>query len=149
MQTKTYKKVYLACEKVHNYAEEPVNIASPQEVADYVRNQLGDRISINEFFYAMFFDTARNLISYSLVSIGGATATVVEPKFICKMALDCLAQSVIVAHNHPSGNLKTSHSDKNLTSKLKKALDYFGINLEDHVIVTEDGYTSMNEIGEL
>jgi DNA repair protein RadC len=149
MQTKTYKKVYLACEKVHNYEEEPISFTNPSDVADYVRRQIGDRIGVNEFFYAMFFDAKRHIISYSLISIGGTTATVVEPKIVCKMALDCLAESVIVSHNHPSGNLSVSASDVNLTSKLKKGLSYFNIDLSDHIIVTEDGYYSMNAEGEL
>lgn len=149
MQTKTYKKVYLACEKVHSYEKEPPSLTNPSEVADYVREQIGDRIRINEFFYALFFDTQRKIISYSLISIGGTAATVVEPKIVCKMALDCLAHSVIISHNHPSGALKVSASDKKITSKLKLGLSYFDIELSDHLIVTEDSYYSMNAEGEL
>ena len=82
MKTKTYKKVYLACEKVHNYEEEHISFTNPSDVADYVRKQIGDRIRVNEFFYAMFFDVKRHIISYSLISIGGTTATIVEPKIV-------------------------------------------------------------------
>jgi DNA repair protein RadC len=86
---------------------------------------------------------------YAKISQGGITGTVVDPRLVAKYAVESLAVGVILAHNHPSGNLKPSTPDKVLTDKVKEGLKYLDIKLLDHIILTNDGYYSMMEEGDL
>jgi DNA repair protein RadC len=79
------------------------------------------------------------------VSKGGISGTVVDPRLIYKWALDHLASAIIVAHNHPSGQLKPSASDIKLTGKLKKAGELLEIPLLDHLILNGEGYLSFSD----
>ena len=74
--------------------------------------------------------------------MGKIDATLVDIKIIAKYALDNLANAIVIAHNHPSGNLKPSASDDQLTSQVKSALALLEINLVDHLIIAEDKYFS-------
>ena len=80
--------------------------------------------------------------SYAKISQGGTSATVVDPKIIAKYAVDDLCSSVILVHNHPSGNKEPSQPDKDLTKKIKTGLRMFDIGVLDHIITTKDSYTS-------
>jgi DNA repair protein RadC len=81
--------------------------------------------------------------------LGGSSATIVDPSAIFQVALLASATSIIVAHNHPSGNLNPSKSDRNLTERIKKSGKMLGITLEDHIILTADDYVSMRAKGML
>ncbi len=81
------------------------------------------------------------------VSSGGTTGTVVDPKLIFQAALKTNASSVIIAHNHPSGNLQPSDLDKKLTSKLINAGSFLDINVLDHLIIINDNYKSFADDG--
>jgi DNA repair protein RadC len=70
-----------------------------------------------------------------------------DPRVVFTIALKSLATSIIVAHNHPSGNLKPSDSDRDITKKLKSAGSLLDIQLLDHLIITKDGYTSFADEG--
>ncbi|MGK0250792.1 MAG: DNA repair protein RadC, partial [Gammaproteobacteria bacterium] len=78
---------------------------------------------------------------------GGITGTLVDPRLVLKVALALGAVALILAHNHPSGTLKPSTSDKQLTAKLKKAAESLDIRVLDHVIVTEKAYFSFADEG--
>ena len=81
------------------------------------------------------------------MSSGGVSATVVDKRIILKAAVNQLATSIILVHNHPSGNLKPSKSDIKLTEELKGATVLFDINLFDHLIVSQQGYFSFVDEG--
>jgi DNA repair protein RadC len=81
------------------------------------------------------------------ISRGGTTGTVVDVKLVFSVALKCNASSIIISHNHPSGNLNPSESDKVMTEKLRKAGDYLDIKLLDHIIVTKHGFFSFADEG--
>jgi DNA repair protein RadC len=81
------------------------------------------------------------------ISQGGTAGTVVEVKIIAKYAIDSLSNGVILVHNHPSGNTKPSDSDKDITNKVKNALELFEIKVLDHIIVTEANYYSFADEG--
>lgn len=81
------------------------------------------------------------------ISVGGVAGTVADPKLIFKSALENLACSMILVHNHPSGNLKPSQADKDLTHKLKEAGRYLDIPILDHLIITETAYFSFADEG--
>lgn len=96
----------------------------------------------HEEFWIVMLNRANQVIKKQLISSGGVSGTVADPKIIFKMALDELASSVILCHNHPSGNIKPSQADINLTKKLKEAGKMLEIPVLDHIIFTNDSYFS-------
>ncbi len=90
---------------------------------------------------------ANRTIEYAKISQGGISATVVDPRIICKLAVDSLCSAVILVHNHPSGNVKESEVDRGLTKKLMYALSYLDIRVLDHIILTENDYRSFADEG--
>jgi len=83
------------------------------------------------------------VLAKELVSKGGLSATVADPKIIFYMALQQQASGIILVHNHPSGNLKPSHQDIDLTKKISAAGKMLEINVLDHLIITDNGYYSL------
>ena len=81
------------------------------------------------------------------ISMGGVAGTVVDAKVIFKKALEVLASSMILCHNHPSGNLKPSQADLDITRKLKKAGENLEISVLDHLIISERGFYSFADEG--
>ena len=75
------------------------------------------------------------------------TGTVADPRIILKKAFEVDATSIVLCHNHPSGNLKPSRQDEELTQKIKEAAKYFDIQVMDHIIVSEEGYYSFADEG--
>jgi DNA repair protein RadC len=96
----------------------------------------------HEEFWICMLDKANHIIKTENVSKGGISATIVDIKLICKRLLECNATGIILAHNHPSGNLNPSAEDIKITKNLKEAISMFDINLYDHIIVGENNYTS-------
>jgi len=120
-------------------------IASANDAFQLLRGDLMDLP--HEEFWVLLLNRANRLIKKKRVSEGGVSGTVADPKIIFKLALDELASGVIVAHNHPSGNLTASTSDINLTRKLKEAGKFLEIQLLDHLIVSGNGYLSLADEG--
>lgn len=102
-----------------------------------------------EEFWVIYLNRANKVIKKEKVSTGGVAGTVVDTKIIFKLAVELLASSIILAHNHPSGNLKPSQQDVVLTRNIKQAAQLFDMNLFDHLIVTEQGYYSFADEGVL
>jgi len=100
-----------------------------------------------EEFWILFLNRANVLISYKQISDGGITGTVADIRRIFKLALEENATSILLAHNHPSGNLMPSESDKGLTKRLKEAGEIMDIPIRDHLIITYDGYFSFADEG--
>lgn len=101
----------------------------------------------HEAFVVIYLNTAHRVLHFEQISIGGLAATVVDVRLILKNALEWRASNLIISHNHPSGNLKASEQDKQITQKLKQAADFFDIKLSDHLIVTNGGYLSFADTG--
>lgn len=95
-----------------------------------------DTIRLQEQFVVLYLNNASSVIGHFNCSIGGTTGTSVDNKIILSVALRCVAQSIIIAHNHPSGKLIASTSDKKVTASLKQAAEFMGITLMDHLIVS-------------
>ncbi|MDR0659994.1 MAG: DNA repair protein RadC [Prevotellaceae bacterium] len=125
--------------------EEPDKITGATDVAELFISLLGDLP--HEEFWVLFLNRSNKIIEKRKVGQGGLSATVVDSRLIAKLAINNLASGVIVAHNHPSGNLQPSASDKQITEKLHEALALFDINLIDHIIVSTDSYYSFAEEG--
>ncbi|HAO03381.1 MAG: DNA repair protein RadC [Chitinophagaceae bacterium] len=124
-----------------------IKINNSKEIAVYLKTILKD---FNyEVFVALFLNRSHKIISYEIISKGGISGTVADPRIILKKALDAGASSLIICHNHPSGNLQPSQQDDLLTQKIKSAALYFDIKLLDHIIVSEEGYYSFADEGKL
>ena len=105
------------------------------------------QIGFIEEFKVMLLNRSNRVLGISSISKGGVTGTVADPKVIFALALKGVASGIIVAHNHPSGNLKPSHADIKLTEKLSDAGRLLDIVLLDHLILTSDSYTSFSDEG--
>lgn len=126
-----------------------VKIDSPRKAADFIRQFYGDDIEIYESFFILLLNQANQTIGYAKISQGGITGTMVDLRIVAKYAVDALATSVILAHNHPSGNLNPSQLDIALTKKAVEGLRLLDIGVFDHIILTADGYCSLSNEGHL
>lgn len=86
---------------------------------------------------------ANDVIGYYKVSSGGTAGTVCDPKIVFSIALNCGANGIILSHNHPSGQLKASAADVEITKKLMNAGEFLDIKILDHIIITEESYISL------
>ncbi|HMN88990.1 MAG TPA: DNA repair protein RadC [Saprospiraceae bacterium] len=96
----------------------------------------------HEEFWILLLNRAGRVIGREQISLGGVAGTVVDAKIVFRKAIESMASSLILVHNHPSGNLQPSQQDINLTQKLKKAGETLDIAVLDHLIITERGYFS-------
>ncbi len=103
----------------------------------------------HEEFWVMLLSQSGKIIREIKIGQGGVTATAVDIKLILKAAIDNLASAMIVFHNHPSGNLRTSPQDDNLTKKIADAARMIDVRLNDHIIITDGGYHSYRDNGQL
>ena len=115
-------------------------IQSSKDIANYLKAQL--EYKKHEVFAVVFLNRANKINHYEIISEGGITGTVADPRIILKKALEHDAVSIVLCHNHPSGNLKPSRQDQELTHKIKEASGFFDIKVLDHIIVSEEGYYS-------
>ena len=104
-------------------------------------------IDYKEYFKVLFLNQANQLLGYTLISEGGLTTTDVDVRIILQAALLTNSVALILAHNHPSGNLRPSQEDKNLTQKIKDAAQLMRITVVDHIILTSEGYYSFANEG--
>ena len=98
-----------------------------------------------EHFVALYLNARNQLLSKETISIGTLNASLIHPREVFKSAIDHLAASILVAHNHPSGSLEPSEDDLEVTKRLKEAGKILGIEIVDHVIVTKRGFASLKE----
>jgi DNA repair protein RadC len=122
-------------------------IASSSDIFDIMKPIFMDMQ--HEEFWVLMLNRSNSLIKKEFVSRGGVAGTVVDPKIVFKTALDTLASSIVLCHNHPSGNLKPSEADIKLTKKLKDAGTLLEIPVLDHIIITDTGYYSFADEGAL
>jgi len=106
-----------------------------------------NKIEMVEEFKVLLLNRANRVTGVYEASAGGITGTVADPRLILAAAIKSLSVSIILAHNHPSGNLKPSRADEELTCKIKEAGKYHDIRVLDHVIVTSEGYYSFADEG--
>lgn len=135
--------------------------ARKQQAAALTRNQITDSRSLydilkpqmvdlpHEEFWVIYLNKANKILSFEAVSKGGVAGTVADVKIIFKKAIELLASSIILAHNHPSGNLHPSGADVSLTKKMRETGKIMEIDVLDHIIVAETGYYSFADEGVL
>ncbi|SHN03632.1 DNA repair protein RadC [Cyclobacterium lianum] len=120
-------------------------ISSSADVYRLMRQELQDETV--EFFYALFLNRSNLVIKKQLISQGGTSATIADPKLIFKYGMEYLANAIILVHNHPSGSLKPSNADISLTKKLCLVGQNLDLPVLDHVIFTDVGYFSFADEG--
>lgn len=126
-------------------AREKAVVTGSSDVAGYLQTLLRDYK--HEVFAVLFLNRANKINHFQIISEGGITGTVADPRIILKKALEEDAVSIILCHNHPSGSLKPSKADEELTWKIREAARYFDIKVLDHLIVSDDGYYSFADEG--
>ncbi|CAM4182770.1 MULTISPECIES: RadC family protein [Gillisia] len=126
-------------------ALENVKVTSSNSVFEVLQPILGELA--HEEFWILYLNNANKIIEQFQVSKGGITGTLVDVRVTLRKALELGAVSLILAHNHPSGNLNPSEADKQLTLKLKTAAESMDIKILDHLIVTEKSYFSFADEG--
>lgn len=104
-------------------------------------------IEMQEEFKVLLLNRGNKVIGVYEASAGGITGTVADPRLILAAAIKSLSVSIILSHNHPSGNLKPSRADEELTQKIKVAAAYHDIRVIDHIIITSEGYYSFADEG--
>lgn len=118
-------------------------VQSPDAAFDIlIKNWDLEQIALQEECKLLLLDASMRLMSIASVSKGGLSGTVVDPRIVFSIALKRRASSIILAHNHPSGNLKPSDADLKLTSQFVKSGKLLHIPLNDHLIITKDEYYS-------
>lgn len=121
-------------------------ITSPSDILPLIRHY-ADRQQ--EYFLAVTLNGAHEAMKVRVVSIGLLNRTMVHPREVFAQAISDRAAAVLVAHNHPSGDVRPSPEDKDVTLRLRQAGEILGISLLDHLVFTESGYYSFMEDGAL
>ncbi len=147
MKTKVNEISISYNQKIKNNDRQKLN--NSVEVANYLRSLWNpDTISIYESFVVLMLNNSNHVNGFYTLSTGGINATCVDIRILFAIVLKSLSTSIILAHNHPSGNLKPSESDKKLTQKIIKAGELLDIKTLDHIILTpENNYFSFADEG--
>ncbi len=122
-----------------------IKITHSRQAFDVLYPKLADLP--HEEFWVLFLSRANTIIKAECISKGGVSGTVVDVRLILKPAIESLASSIILAHNHPSGNIRPSNQDTSLTKKVKEAGKLLDIHIQDHIIIGEQQYFSFADQG--
>lgn len=120
-------------------------IKTSSDIASFLHIRLRDYR--HEVFAVLFLNRSNRINHFEIISEGGITGTVADPRIILRKALEEDAVNIILCHNHPSGSLKPSRADEQLTAKIKEAARFLDITVLDHIIISEDGYYSFADEG--
>ena len=126
--------------------EKPL-VKDSRSVAAYLQTLLKDYH--HEVFGVLYLNRAGRIKNFGIISQGGITGTIADPRIIFKKALEEEAVSIILCHNHPSGSLRPSRADEELTLKIREGGKYLDIKLLDHIIVGDEGYFSFADEGRI
>lgn len=122
-------------------------VDSSSSAYDIILNQWDNDIQYRESFAVLLMNRANKCLGISFISKGGLSGTIADPKMIFQAALKSNASSIILAHNHPSGNLKPSDNDIRLTKTIKKAGEVLELPVLDHIILSHQSYYSFADEG--
>lgn len=144
-------QILAVMELIKKYCQEDIPTTDPirssQQIFDRMRNKIGNKD--HEEIWMLLLNRQNKVIKEFRLTSGTSTSSVFETKKAIKYAILENAEGMILCHNHPSGALKPSPQDDNLTRDLKEACKFMGIRLLDHVIVTANGYYSYNDSSRL
>lgn len=139
--------LHLGLRRAEPYTDTRPHVTNSAAAYDLLRPCLADLP--HEEFWMLTLDRGNRLLASTRVGVGGPHGTVADPKTIFKHALDQRASSLVVAHNHPSGQLRPSEEDIRLTGRLADAGRMLDLTVQDHLIVTPTGYYSFADNGVL
>ena len=122
-------------------------ITSSADAEELLRPLFKDTIEHRESMYVMFLNRSNEVLGYYLLGLGGTSGVVVDVKILFSVALKVNASSVIMAHNHPSGNLNLSEQDDSITKKVREGGEILDIQLLDHLVLTKHSYKSYADEG--
>lgn len=129
-------------------ANHPVVKSSNDAYSYLVQFYPEETIALVEQFSVAFLNRANKIIGVQVVSKGGITGTIADPRLIMATALKAAATGIILCHNHPSGNLQASTADIEITKKIQSACNFLDIKLLDHIIISPNGtYLSFTDEG--
>jgi len=120
-----------------------VKIRNAEDVYNYFKDEL--EVKNKEHFYALFLDTKNKIIGEELISIGTLNSSLIHPREVFNPAIKTSCNSIILVHNHPSGDCKPSKEDVEITKIIDEAGILLCIKVLDHVIVGKDSFTSLKE----
>lgn len=138
----------LSCEK-REVNFKAMQITSVEKACEFARQFYHEDISIYESCFMILLDNANNTIGWVKISQGGINSTTIDVRIMAKYALEAMATSIIIVHNHPSGNLVPSIQDENITKKCVETFKLFDCQILDHIILSECSYYSFKESGKL
>jgi DNA repair protein RadC len=122
-----------------------IAVSGSMDIAHYLQNTFRDHR--HEVFGVLYLNRSNKINHFEIISEGGITGTVADPRIILRKALESDAVSIILCHNHPSGSLRPSRADEQLTEKIREAAGFLDIKVLDHIIVSDDGYYSFADEG--
>lgn len=124
-------------------------ISQSKEACQILKPAFSNCIEHHEEMYLMLLDRAKKVLGISNISKGGLAGTVMDNKIILQIALKANASSIILAHNHPSGNINPSQDDLKITKHLRKGCKAIDMHLADHLIITSESYFSFSDNNKL
>lgn len=131
-----------------NKNQDAVKVSSSVEVYNFILNHWDDdTLDIQENVKMLLLNSSNTILGVYDVSRGGINSTVIDLRLVLSVALKCLASSIILVHNHPSGNINPSDQDREFTKKIKSACKFLEIQLFDHIIITRYDYFSFADNG--
>lgn len=146
VSSKDYKIPQIRLAYVSDHAAEYKKVTGSKETADFIRSTYQEgEVEYRECFRVVYLNRANRILGFQTISEGGTSATVVDNKMIFAGALLFNAHSIILCHNHPSGNLIPSPEDDTVTKRAKSAGEILNIRVLDHLIISADGYYSYND----
>ena len=122
-----------------------VKITNSADAALFIKQFYSGDIDIFESSFILLLNRQNLTIGFAKLSQGGINSTIIDPRIVAHYAVKALATSVILCHNHPSGNLKPSEADLTVTKKVHAGLELLDITLLDHIILTSEGFYSIAE----
>lgn len=117
-------------------------IKSPKDILPFL---VSIQNAKKEHFIAIYLNSRKQVILQETISIGSVDGSLVHPREVLQPAVECSASSIILAHNHPSGNVSPSREDYQVTKRLCQSASIIGIEILDHIIISKDNYISMRE----
>ena len=131
-----------------NKNQDAVKVSSSVDVYNFILNHWDDdTLDIQENVKMLLLNSSNTILGVYDVSRGGINSTVIDLRLVLSVALKCLASSIILVHNHPSGNINPSEQDREFTKKIKSACKFLEIQLFDHIIITRYDYFSFADNG--
>ena len=125
-------------------ASDRPKINKMEDAAEIFRNNWNrDKIEHVEEVKILLLNRSNRVLGIATISSGGVSGTVIDERIILQYAIKANASAVIMAHNHPSGNLEASEADNRITSKIRNSLEVMGMSLLDHIIITAEGQNSI------